>query len=129
MSATVWEYPENAGYTAGTSLAGFKVEATDGSVGKVEKHFEDTEVAEGTEGTEGTEAAYLVVNTSTWLFGKLCLLPAGVIRRLDTDDQKIYIELTREQVEGAPGFNEDKHLRDAEYLRIIGAYYDRHLRG
>ncbi|MFJ8006948.1 PRC-barrel domain containing protein [Streptomyces fagopyri] len=123
MSATVWEYPENAGYTAGTSLDGFKVEATDGSVGKVEKHFEDAEF------TEGTEAAHLVVNTSTWLFGKLCLLPAGVIRGVDTDGQKICIGLTREQIEGAPGFNEDRHLRDAEYHRIIGAYYDRHLRG
>ncbi|MEU3244430.1 MULTISPECIES: PRC-barrel domain containing protein [unclassified Streptomyces] len=123
MSSTVWEYPADSGYTAGTSLAGFKVEATDGSVGKVEKHFE------GAEGAEGTEAAYLVVNTSSWLFGKLCLLPAGAIRRLDMDEQRIHVDLTLEQVGHAPGFNEDKHLHDAEYHRIVGDYYDRRLRG
>lgn len=116
MSATIWDYPAKAGYTAGVSLAGFEVEATDGSVGKVEEHFED----------DG--AAYLVVNTGTWLFGKKCLLPAGVIRRLDTTDQKIHVELTQDQVKGAPEFDGDAHLRDAAFHEVTGTYYDRQLR-
>ncbi|MFD7797331.1 PRC-barrel domain containing protein, partial [Streptomyces sp. NPDC059759] len=35
MSDSIWGYQPTTGHTAGTDLTGFKVEATDGSIGKV----------------------------------------------------------------------------------------------
>jgi hypothetical protein len=34
----VWGHRPESGHTAGASLAGYKVDATDGHIGKVDKH-------------------------------------------------------------------------------------------
>ncbi|MFF3001180.1 PRC-barrel domain containing protein, partial [Streptomyces sp. NPDC057950] len=35
MSDSIWGYQPTTGHAAGTDLIGYKVEATDGSIGKV----------------------------------------------------------------------------------------------
>lgn len=62
MDENVWVYRPVAAYQSGMDLTGFKVEASDGSIGKVDKHSEDV------------GAAYIVVDTGTWIFGKEVLL-------------------------------------------------------
>ncbi|CAM5238447.1 hypothetical protein SCYAM73S_05652 [Streptomyces cyaneofuscatus] len=91
-------------------------EATDGSIGKVDKHSDDV------------TSSYLVVDTGVWIFGKHVLLPAGTVSRIDTDDQKVYIDLTKEQIKDAPEFDKDKHVGDADFHRTTGEYYGRHRR-
>ena len=68
MSDSIWGYQPTTGHTAGTDLTGFKVEATDGSIGKVDKHSDDV------------DSSYLVVDTGVWIFGKHVLLPAGTVQ-------------------------------------------------
>jgi hypothetical protein len=58
MQDSMWGYQVESGYQAGTDLTGFSVEASDGSIGKVDKHSD--EVGD----------AYLVVDTGVWIFGK-----------------------------------------------------------
>ncbi|MFF3754718.1 PRC-barrel domain containing protein [Streptomyces sp. NPDC002018] len=116
MSDSIWGYEPTSGYIAGTSLAGFTVEATDGSIGKVDKYSD--EVGSG----------YLVVDTGVWIFGRHVLLPAGTVQRVDTADEKIYVGLTKEQIKDAPEFDKDKHLGDADHHRTTGEYYGRHRR-
>ncbi|MFJ6374036.1 PRC-barrel domain containing protein, partial [Streptomyces virginiae] len=41
MTENVWSYQPTAGHLAGTDLTGYKVEATDGSIGKVDKHSDE----------------------------------------------------------------------------------------
>ncbi|MEV5783523.1 PRC-barrel domain containing protein, partial [Streptomyces sp. NPDC048448] len=41
MSDNIWGYQPTTGHAAGTDLIGYKVEATDGSIGKVDKHSDD----------------------------------------------------------------------------------------
>ncbi|MFD5677699.1 PRC-barrel domain-containing protein, partial [Streptomyces sp. NPDC127040] len=86
----VWSYTSTAGHLAGTDLTGYKVEATDGSIGKVDKHSD--EVGD----------AYLVVDTGVWIFGKEVLLPASTVIRIDADDKKVYVDRTKEQIKDAP---------------------------
>ncbi|WP_078625089.1 PRC-barrel domain-containing protein [Streptomyces californicus] len=70
MTDNLWGYQPAAGHTVGTDLIGYKVEATDGSIGKVDKHSDDV------------TSSYLVVDTGVWIFGKHVLLPAGTVSRV-----------------------------------------------
>ncbi|WP_328405019.1 PRC-barrel domain-containing protein [Streptomyces sp. NBC_00390] len=110
----IWGYQPTTGYTAGTSLVGFKVEATDGSIGKVDKHSDEV------------GSSYLVVDTGVWIFGKHVLLPAGTVTRVDAAEEKIYVECTKDQIKDAPEFDKDKHLSDLGHRQQTGDYYSRY---
>ncbi|MDJ0467052.1 PRC-barrel domain-containing protein [Streptomyces sp. H27-C3] len=110
----IWGYQPTTGYTAGNTLTGYKVEATDGSIGKVDKHSDEV------------GSSYLVVDTGVWIFGKHVLLPAGTVTRVDAAEEKIYVDRTKDQIKAAPEFDKDKHLGDAGYHEEVGGHYGRH---
>ncbi|MFE4257906.1 PRC-barrel domain-containing protein [Streptomyces sp. NPDC056883] len=111
MTEHVWSYKSTSGHLAGADLTGYKVEAVDGDIGKVDKHSD--EVGD----------AYLVVDTGVWIFGKEVLLPASTVLRVDPEDRKVYVDRTKEQIKSAPEFHRDKHLGDAGYHEELGTYY------
>ncbi|MDJ0385058.1 PRC-barrel domain-containing protein [Streptomyces sp. G-G2] len=111
MTDNVWGYRTTSGRLQGTDLTGFKVEATDGAIGKVGKHSDEV------------DASYLVVDTGPWIFGKEVLLPAGTVISIDTDGQRIYVDRTKDQIKDAPEFIQEKHLYDEEYHHRLGGYY------
>ncbi|WP_405833885.1 PRC-barrel domain-containing protein [Streptomyces sp. NBC_01176] len=114
MTEHAWSYKSTSGHVAGADLTGYKVEATDGGIGKVDKHSD--EVGD----------AYLVVDTGVWIFGKEVLLPASTVIQIDPEDKRIFVDRTREQIKNAPEFHRDKHLGDAGYRDELGAYYGPH---
>lgn len=116
MSDNLWGYQPSVGHTAGTDLIGYKVEATDGSIGKVDKHSDDV------------TSSYLVVDTGVWIFGKHVLLPAGTVSRIDSDGKKVHLDLTKDQIKNSPEFDKDKHIGDSDFHRTTGEYYGRHRR-
>jgi hypothetical protein len=91
-------------------LAGFKVEARDGSIGKVD------------EATHEAGGSFIVVDTGPWIFGKKVMLPAGVIRDVDLDTETIFVDLTKDEIKNAPEFDE-KTYRDQSYRNELGEYY------
>jgi hypothetical protein len=95
------------------SLTGYEVEATDGGVGKVDS------------ATADTIGSYLIVDTGKWIFGRKVLLPAGVVERVDTDEQKVYVDRTQEEIKNAPEFDADEHGDATEYRASVGDYYAR----
>ena len=107
MGNDLWTYPETVGRL---DLTGFEVEAADGSIGKVDEAPQD--VGE----------SYLVVDTGTWIFGKKVLLPAGVVTRVDRDDEKVYVDRTKDEIEHAPEFDKDTYRED-DYRSAVGGYY------
>ncbi|WP_404962288.1 PRC-barrel domain-containing protein [Streptomyces sp. 147326] len=107
----VWSYKSTSGHLAGTDLTGYKVEAVDGSIGKVDKHSD--EVGD----------AYLVVDTGVWIFGKEVLLPASTVIMVDPDQRVIHVDRTKEQIKDSPEFHQEKHLGDAGYREQLGMYY------
>jgi hypothetical protein len=111
MTDNIWRYGENAGYQAGGDLIGYKVEATDGHIGKIDKHSDEV------------DSAYLVVDTGPWILGKHVLLPAGTVERIDAEEQKVYVARTKEQIKNSPEFDKDKHEGDPGYHGEVGGYY------
>jgi hypothetical protein len=102
-------------FTTGTDLSsvdltGFKVEATDGSIGKVD------------EATYEAGGSFIVVDTGPWIFGKKVMLPAGVIREVDLDIESIFVDRTKDEIKNAPEFDEQKY-RDQNYRNELGQYY------
>jgi hypothetical protein len=93
-------------------LTGFKVEARDGGIGKVD------------EATYEAGGSFIVVDTGPWIFGKKVLLPAGVIRDIDPDTETIFVNLTKDEIKNAPEFDEDRY-RDESYRNELSGYYGR----
>jgi hypothetical protein len=63
-----------------------------------------------------------VVDTGPWIFGKKVMLPAGVISRVDSDDEQVFVNRTKDQIKNAPEFDEDRD-RDDTYRGQLGTYY------
>ena len=91
-------------------ISGFDVEATDGTIGTVDEH------------TYESGASYLVVDTGPWIFGKKVMLPAGVIREVDLDDEVIYVDRTKDVIKNSPEFD-DSIYREESYRSDLGDYY------
>ena len=109
-SADLWTHRDT---TIGTTdLSGYSVEAIDGSIGKVD------------EATNEIGGSYIVVDTGPWIFGKKVMLPAGTIQTVDTDEQTIYVNLTKDEIKDAPEFD-DTRYRDETYRTELGGYYGR----
>ncbi|MFJ7955828.1 PRC-barrel domain-containing protein [Streptomyces sp. NPDC096319] len=111
MTEHLWSYKSTSGHLAGTDLTGYEVEATDGSIGKVDKHSDEV------------DDSYLVVDTGVWIFGKEVLLPASTVVKVDVENRRIFVDRTKEQIKNAPEFHRDKHLGDAGYREDLGIYY------
>jgi hypothetical protein len=112
-SSDVWTYREttigSAALTA-TDIVGYGVEALDGSIGKID------------EATYDAGSAYIVVDTGPWIFGKKVMLPAGVVQRIDEEEEKIFVNRTKDQIKNAPEFDESL-IADEGYRARLGSYY------
>jgi hypothetical protein len=92
------------------NVVGYEVEALDGSIGKVD------------EATYDAGSAYIVVDTGPWIFGKKVMLPAGTIQRADHENEKIFVNRTKDQIKNAPEFEEGIGY-DSSYRGRLGSYY------
>jgi hypothetical protein len=112
-STDIWTYRDpttlGADVTRGVNVTGYGVEALDGSIGKVD------------EATYDVGSSFIVVDTGPWIFGKKVMLPAGVIDRIDTEDEKIFVNRTKEQIKDSPEF--DENYRDEAYRTELAGYY------
>jgi hypothetical protein len=108
MQVDLWTYEIVLPDT--TDLEGYDVEATDGSIGKVD------------EATFDVGSSYIVVDTGPWIFGKKVLLPASAIDRVDMESRKVYVRLSKERIKNSPEFDE-KTYTSQEYRNRVGSYY------
>ena len=104
----IYAYPE-ADWSM-LDLSGFRVEATDGEIGTVD------------EMTHEVGSGSIVVDTGPWIFGRKVMLPAGVIARIDEDDRRVWVDLTKDEIKNAPEFDESTY-RDRGYRDAVGSYY------
>jgi hypothetical protein len=95
----------------GGDVTGFKVHATDGDIGKVD------------EASMEVGASQIVVDTGPWIFGRKVLLPAGCIERIDWDDEKVYVDRSKDQIKDSPELGEGSSLTDPDYRENVGTYY------
>lgn len=111
----MWEYGQNPSDWNDEQLVGYKVEAADGEIGKID------------EASAETGAQRIVVDTGPWIFGQKVLLPAGVVDRVDHDEQKVFVTVTKDAIKGSPKFDETS-ANDMTYRESVGTYYGTTLR-
>ena len=107
----VWTYPDPAllgANISNTDVTGYGVEALDGSIGKID------------EATYDTGSSYLIVDTGPWIFGKKVMLPAGVVLRVDTTDEKVHVNRMKDEIKDAPELDD---FKDEAYREKLGSYY------
>ena len=99
--SNLWTYREGT-MGNGHDVVGYDVDAIDGSIGKIDSSTADT------------DNAHLVVDTGWWIFGRKRLIPAGAIVAVDHQDQKVALQMTKDQVKDAPDFDETVTLTEAD---------------
>jgi hypothetical protein len=109
MRTDIWTYKNDVVGTRET-IVGCKVEARDGSIGKVD------------EATFETGRGYLVVDTGPWILGRKVVIPAGAVERIDITNEKIFVNLTKDQIKSSPEFDADRF--DEDYRTRLGTYYE-----
>jgi hypothetical protein len=114
MSSTwdAWTYRESAARTAASAdVVGYEVHATDGHIGKVDEASYDV------------GRSQIVVDTGPWIFGRKVVLPAGTINRVDDAEEKVYVDLTKDQIKDSPELEEGGTWEDPAYRERVGTYY------
>jgi hypothetical protein len=91
-------------------VTGFDVQASDGSIGKIDEASYDA------------GAGYVVVDTGFWIFGKKRLIPAGTITEIDLDQELVRVAMTKDQVKSAPDYESDLR-EDVDYRNRHDEYY------
>jgi hypothetical protein len=109
QSTELWTYPQAADVPT-MDMTGFSVEATDGSIGKVDEASNDA------------GASYIVVDTGPWIFGKKVVLPAGTVTRVEREDKRVLVDRSKDEIKDAPEFDPD-HYRETEYRDRLSGYY------
>lgn len=105
----IWTF-QSTDWSGEQDLAGYDVEAIDGHIGKID------------ESTAEAGRQHVVVDTGFWIFGKKRMIPAGSIKQINHDQQKLFVGLTKEQIKDAPDF--DATLGDdTEYRSTHEQYY------
>ncbi|MGW6843338.1 PRC-barrel domain containing protein [Streptomyces sp. NPDC054958] len=110
MTENMWAYRVDVDYLA-ADLTGYRVEALDGSIGKVDKHSDEV------------TDAYLVVDTGVWILGKEVLLPAGLVTRIDHTAAVVHVDRSKEQIKAAPEFRRGEHLGNAGHREALVTHY------
>ena len=91
-------------------LTDFKIEATDGEIGKID------------EATYDVGSAFVVVDTGPWILGRKVLIPAGVVSAIDLENRVVLVDRTKEHIKNAPELD-DNMLNSPQYRERIGMYY------
>ncbi|MFH9741363.1 PRC-barrel domain containing protein [Streptomyces roseolus] len=116
MNTGMWGYAESSGHVPGDTLIGYAVEATDGGIGKVDRHTEDV------------DRSYLVVDTGPWILGHKVVLPAGLVDRVDRENGTVRVNCTKRQVRESPDFESGQNEDDVTFIRLVEQYYaNRHM--
>jgi hypothetical protein len=93
-------------------LVGFKVEAVDGSIGKIDG------------ATDEVGGSYVVVDTGPWIFGRKVMLPAGTISQVDWENGAVYVDRTKDEIKDSPELGETGGgYDDPDYRERLGTYY------
>ena len=94
-------------------LKGLAIHATDGEIGTVDQlYFDD----------ESWAIRYLTVKTGGWLGGRRVLISPIAVAHSDWPAKRLYVALTKKQVENSPDINTDKPVSRQHEAAYLGYY-------
>jgi hypothetical protein len=108
MQKDLWTHRDDT--IGDVDLTGFAVEAADGGIGKVD------------EATYEVGSSYIVVDTGPWIFGKSVVLPAGTLDRIDVANERVFVDLTKDQIKDSPEYDSAEGFTD-DHRTALGSYY------
>lgn len=108
MDQDVWTSREGVA-TLGDEMVGFTVEGRDGSIGKVDH------VSFG--------GRCFVVSTGR-ILGHKYVIPASSVAQIDLDTETVVVDLTKDEVESSPEYDESTGLDDDCEARVGSHYRD-----
>jgi hypothetical protein len=114
-SATSVLQEDDPGLRSLQEVTGYHIEASDGEIGHVEDFIVDE---------DDWTIRYVVVDTRNWLPGKKVLIAPWMIRSVRWDESKVYLEMTRDQVQAAPEYDPLTPV-NREYESRLYDYYGR----
>jgi hypothetical protein len=91
-------------------LSDYHVEAVDGELGKVDP------------ATFEVGGNMIIVDTGPLVFGRKVVLPVGTIERIDSDEKRIYVDRTKDDLKDAPEYDPSGYA-EQEYRIRLGEYY------
>ncbi|WHF52896.1 PRC-barrel domain-containing protein [Chryseobacterium gotjawalense] len=95
------------------SLIGYRMEATDGEIGKVEEfYFEDTNWL----------IRYLIVETGNWLVNRKVLISPQAIKQNDAKEEVFRTNLTTEQIRTSPDIDTNQPVSRQQAMPLYGHY-------
>lgn len=99
------------------AVSGLDIEASDGEIGNVEDFIIDDKT---------WAIRYLIIDTTKWFGGKKVLISPKWIDRISWNDLKVFVNLSREEIEMAPEYSEEA-LLTRDYETKLHRYYKRHV--
>ena len=97
----------------GRGVAGYHIEAADGSIG----HLEDYLIDDVT-----WDIRYLVIDTRNWLPGRKVVVYPELITEVNWAESRLHVTLTRDEIRGAPSYDPDA-VSDDYYAERLRAYH------
>ena len=96
-----------------SAMKGYAIAAKDGTIGTLSDFLFDQTT---------WKLRWLVVDTGTWLTGRLVLIHPSAAELVDHDDRQIDVALTRKQVEDSPEIREDRPVSQQMQSDLYGYY-------
>ncbi len=96
-------------------VSGHHIQASDGEIGHVDDFIIDDET---------WAIRYLAVDTNNWLPGKRVLVSTQWIERVSWSESKVFVNLTRKNIEQAPEYTEESLLA-RDYEARLHQHYER----
>lgn len=111
MYTELWTYRETMPAST-DALTGFAVEAIDGRIGQID------------EASNEAGSGYIVVDTGPWILGRKVMIPAGAITHVDLNDQRVALDLSKDQIKNSPEFDSTRDMQNTKYRGKLGEYYE-----
>ncbi len=109
MTENLWKHREEI--AGDVEVGGFKVEARDGTVGRVDDS-----------GAAAASRGHLVVDTGFWIFGRKVLIPAAAITSIDLVRERVHVDLTQGELRNAPEIQGKDGVDDRD-LELMEDFY------
>ncbi len=94
-------------------VTGYRIHALDGEIGHVDDFIVDD---------ESWHLRYAVVDTKTWRPGKKVLVSPRWIKRVSWEEQELFVDLDRKQIEGAPEFDPSEPVNRSYEIQLYDYY-------
>ena len=114
MYAELWTFRKDVVPTH--EIVGYEVEARDGKIGKID------------EMTDEVGRAAVVVDTGPWIFGRKVVIPAGATERIDLNEKKVHVAMTKDQIKNSPEFDPEKGWPNETHRGELDDYYGNEMR-